>query len=259
MHKNTPIKLSDHINQTDMAGWSQEKLDNALTRAAEAGELKRVKTLLQYGADVNVRSDYAFHWAVNHGHAQVVDLLLSYGADKKAWQGSIWDKLSKHKNSDMKAVFQKWQIRATATEISMTVWQGKTLKELYQVIPEYGENGFVLLAKANMFDHVLDLVKKDKKDRLRMKYLKSVGCCGNTVLDILGERDQLSKVLRAKFWKHRSSVLRKCYNENVEPAYQKQINIDKNISRIDYLLKKQRALRLMLSPSKAVRRRPKPK
>lgn len=259
MHENTSVKLSNHINQTDMAGWPQEKLDDALTRAAETGELKRVKTLLEHGADVNARSDYAFRWAVSQGHASVVDLLLSHGADKDAWHGSVWESFSKHENADMKAVFQKWQMRAMPIEIPMTVWQGKTLKELYQIVPEYGENGFVLLAKANMFDHVLGLVKKDNKDRLRMKYLKSVGACGSTVLDILGERDQLSKILRAKFWKHRSGMLRKCYNENVAPAYQKQIDIDKNINRIDYLLKKQRALRLMLSPSKAVRRRPKPK
>ena len=59
-------------------------LDQQLLEAAEHGNLKLVKTLLEKGADVNSKHEYGWTTvmlAVLKGHAAVVTLLVDKGAD----------------------------------------------------------------------------------------------------------------------------------------------------------------------------------
>ena len=66
------------------AGAAAEDAGEALRRAASAGDLAKVKELLDAGADVNAANAYggtALSFAVDRGHTAVVDLLLERGAD----------------------------------------------------------------------------------------------------------------------------------------------------------------------------------
>jgi ankyrin repeat protein len=69
------------------AGAAAEDTGEALRRAASAGDLAKVKELLDAGADVNAANAYggtALSFAVDRGHTAVVDLLLERGADVNA-------------------------------------------------------------------------------------------------------------------------------------------------------------------------------
>lgn len=58
----------------------------ALHKAAEAGNLDRVKQMLSEGADVNAKDEHsltALHWAARTGNTDIVRLLLDQGADIK--------------------------------------------------------------------------------------------------------------------------------------------------------------------------------
>ena len=62
-------------------------LNNKLLEAAEKGDLKLVKELLDQGADLEAKDKYGrrpLHNAVYYGHLEVVKLLLDRGADLEA-------------------------------------------------------------------------------------------------------------------------------------------------------------------------------
>ena len=64
-----------------------------LQRAATAGDMARVKTVLGEIADVNVsngRGITLLHWAAYNIHLEVVELLLGKGADVNAEWGGPW-------------------------------------------------------------------------------------------------------------------------------------------------------------------------
>jgi len=70
-------------------------LENAnagvLCKAAEAGNLQKVKKLLGQGVNVDAQNDYgetALIFAAQKGHADVIDVLCDYGADvnHKPWR-----------------------------------------------------------------------------------------------------------------------------------------------------------------------------
>jgi len=65
--------------------WADRNAD--LQAAAKAGDLDRVKTLLEQGADVNTRNAIGadpLHEAAWSGNSQLVELLLARGADVNA-------------------------------------------------------------------------------------------------------------------------------------------------------------------------------
>src|SRR6266581_4609189 len=62
--------------------WADRNAD--LQGAAKAGDIERVRTLLEQGADVNARNAFGaapLHEAAWSGNSTLVDLLLSRGAD----------------------------------------------------------------------------------------------------------------------------------------------------------------------------------
>ena len=59
--------------------------ENLLWICAENGKTEFVKYLLNAGADVHARDDYALRWASNNGHTEVVKVLLDAGADVHAY------------------------------------------------------------------------------------------------------------------------------------------------------------------------------
>ncbi|MDO8681943.1 MAG: ankyrin repeat domain-containing protein [Armatimonadota bacterium] len=61
--------------------------------AASKGDKDAVQVLLEQGMDINTRNNRgysAIEFAALHGHAGVVDLLASNGADLTVWTGSVW-------------------------------------------------------------------------------------------------------------------------------------------------------------------------
>jgi ankyrin repeat protein len=62
------------------------EIDKMLLNACEIGDLKKVKQLLEKGADVNARNDEdgktALMYAAGNDHKEVVELLKSYGAEE---------------------------------------------------------------------------------------------------------------------------------------------------------------------------------
>ena len=58
-------------------------MDMQLHKAAEKGNLKKVKELLNQGANIHARTKNGFrpiHWAAAHGHLNIVKELLNRGA-----------------------------------------------------------------------------------------------------------------------------------------------------------------------------------
>ena len=49
--------------------------------ATKAGDLEKVKTLVEQGADIHVNNDFAFRLASQNGHLKVVKYLVEQGAD----------------------------------------------------------------------------------------------------------------------------------------------------------------------------------
>ena len=55
-----------------------------LCKAAKAGDINKVQSLIASGADVNakIKDDYTpLHFAVEHGHKNIVELLIKNNAD----------------------------------------------------------------------------------------------------------------------------------------------------------------------------------
>jgi ankyrin repeat protein len=71
-------RIYDKIDYRSPDGWT------AVTCAAAAGEEATVRLLLEWGAEVNDERQSALREAVRGGHADVVELLLSMGADVDA-------------------------------------------------------------------------------------------------------------------------------------------------------------------------------
>ncbi len=75
----TSLRCAPTISQSEAAR-------GALLDAAGRGDAETVESLLQQGADPDVRSaqgETALHLAVGHGHAQAAACLLAYGADHR--------------------------------------------------------------------------------------------------------------------------------------------------------------------------------
>lgn len=69
------------LNELDARG------EFPLYKAAAGGNYDDVKRMLEQGADPSMSTFYkwtALHWAVNNGHKDVIELLLSHGADINA-------------------------------------------------------------------------------------------------------------------------------------------------------------------------------
>lgn len=56
-------------------------IDNCIMRASELGRLEIVKYLHENGANIKIRDEYCFRWAVYYAHYEVVEYLINNGAD----------------------------------------------------------------------------------------------------------------------------------------------------------------------------------
>ena len=56
-----------------------------LLKAADSGDLARVKLLVEAGADIHAKDDRALRLASNYGHLEVVKYLVGCGANIHAW------------------------------------------------------------------------------------------------------------------------------------------------------------------------------
>jgi ankyrin repeat protein len=85
------IEDSNHVESFDSPHrfikiWPQEKVD-PLHIAALAGDLAKLRALIEEGADVNAKNmwgETALHYAAERGHKEVVELLIAKGADISA-------------------------------------------------------------------------------------------------------------------------------------------------------------------------------
>ena len=57
-------------------------LNEELLWASENGYLEVVKLLIENGADVSAKDNYALRWASRYGHLEVAKLLIENGAKK---------------------------------------------------------------------------------------------------------------------------------------------------------------------------------
>lgn len=53
----------------------EKKINNLLVRASQKGDTETVKGLLEAGADVHARQNYALQWASGNGHTETVKVL----------------------------------------------------------------------------------------------------------------------------------------------------------------------------------------
>ena len=75
-------KLVDNIEMLINDGADvHAKGDYALRFAAKNGYHNIVKLLIKHGADIHAENDYALRWAAENGHYGTVKLLLKHGAD----------------------------------------------------------------------------------------------------------------------------------------------------------------------------------
>lgn len=95
------LKKKRNVNLTDKNG------NIALHVAIEAGQVKSVEILLNYGADVNLpvkRSiindpqSSPLAWTINRGDREIVELLLNKGAKLKPNEGSVLHLACQHTN-----------------------------------------------------------------------------------------------------------------------------------------------------------------
>jgi len=63
---------------------SKEDLNLQLREAADEGDLVKVKSLIEQGADVHASDDYALLTATLYGDIEIVKYLISKGADVHA-------------------------------------------------------------------------------------------------------------------------------------------------------------------------------
>lgn len=56
---------------------SQYELDSQLIEWCRRGQLEVVRELVDMGADVRAKDDYALRWSAEHGHLEVTDYLRS--------------------------------------------------------------------------------------------------------------------------------------------------------------------------------------
>lgn len=76
--------------------------------------LKKIIVLWQNGADVNAKDMLkmtALHWATEHHHRDVVELLIKYGADVHAFSKfdkSAFDIALEKKNAEILVILQVW-------------------------------------------------------------------------------------------------------------------------------------------------------
>ena len=71
-----------------------------LVKAAESGNLELVKKMIEQGADIHTRDEYALRWASNYGHLPVVKFLVENSSyihiDDST--NAMWKMASKHPN-----------------------------------------------------------------------------------------------------------------------------------------------------------------
>jgi ankyrin repeat protein len=60
---------------------TQEQLDNDLIQAAQYGNLINVKSLIEQGADIHAKDDYAFRNSAASEYLDIVKYLLEQGSD----------------------------------------------------------------------------------------------------------------------------------------------------------------------------------
>ena len=71
-------------------------LENELLKAVLAGDVVKVKALIEEGADVNAKNENGWsplHWAVMLEHKEIVELLIAHGADVNAKNKWGWTPL----------------------------------------------------------------------------------------------------------------------------------------------------------------------
>ncbi|CAM9956918.1 unnamed protein product, partial [Ectocarpus sp. 8 AP-2014] len=96
--RRTPLHRAAYMGQdmvvavlTDMPSTDKDILDKSelspLMVASLRGHLSTVKTLLNAGADVSIRTSHgnsALHWAARQGQVEVITAILEHGADVNA-------------------------------------------------------------------------------------------------------------------------------------------------------------------------------
>ncbi|KAI1145495.1 hypothetical protein F4825DRAFT_243403 [Nemania diffusa] len=97
----TTRRLNVALNTLDARG------EFPLYSAAAGGGYNETKRLLEQGADASMRTRFrwtALHWAANNGHADVVRLLLEYGADVNAVSDTGKRPLEMAKNGEIRGL-----------------------------------------------------------------------------------------------------------------------------------------------------------
>jgi cellobiose-specific phosphotransferase system component IIA len=135
------------------AGAAAEDAGEALRRAASAGDLAKVKELLDAGADVNAANAYggtALAFAVDRGHAAVVDLLLERGADanvKDRFYGARpLDWAARDGNADIVRALLEKGAQGEADALNAAAGEGQSA--VVKVILERGKLGAEALSDA---------------------------------------------------------------------------------------------------------------
>lgn len=168
---------------------------------------RMISLLLKYKANINFGNSSAMRYAVSGGHINTIGFLLSHGASTSITKDII-NLAPEDKQPIIKDFIKKYQ------ECLKAPVKKKNRKYL---------NDPVGTAKLGHFEHWV--AEKERRGQLiDKKTLLKKDALGNTVLDILGAKNQLSLLFKSNLWTGRLDVLNDIWQNHLAPYYKDQID-----------------------------------
>lgn len=86
-------------------------LDHSLQWAAKYGQTRRVKALLEAGANLHTCDDVPLRLAAWEGHTDIVKILLDAGANAHAGDDEAYESAQRLNHTDIEKLLAEWLMR----------------------------------------------------------------------------------------------------------------------------------------------------
>jgi len=168
---------------------------------------RMISLLLKYKANINFGDASAMRYAVSGGHINTIGFLLSHGALASVTK-DILNLAPKDKQPIIKNFIKKYQ------ECLKTPLEKNTRKYL---------NDPIEMAKLGHFEHWV--TEKERRGQpIDKESLLKKDAFGNTVLDILGAKRQLSLIFKSNLWTEQLDALNDIWQNHLAPYYKDQVD-----------------------------------